>query len=85
MATWILVDYFENEKKLFGQLKILLGKYLANLDFKKNFSKFSKNKKTNSIELEIEKFDTQARLDYANYDFSLDKEWKKILDTHKIK
>ena len=81
----IEIHKIENEKKLFGQLKILLGKYLANLDFKKNFSKFSKNKKTNSIELEIEKFDTQARLDYANYDFSLDKEWKKILDTHKIK
>ena len=46
---------------------------------------FSKNKKTNSIQLVVEKFDMQARLDYENYDFDFDKEWKKILDTQKIK
>ena len=42
-------------------------------------------KKTNSIQLVVEKFDMQARLDYENYDFDFDKEWKKILDTQKIK
>ena len=53
--------------------------------FTKNFTKFSKNKKTNSIQLVVEKFDMQARLDYENYDFDFDKEWKKILDIKWLK
>ena len=74
----IKIHEIEDYNKSRDELKILLNKYLSNLDFKKYFSNFSKKNKTNSINLLVNKWDTQARFDYYDDTFNLEDEWKKI-------